>query len=92
MGVTVANWLIRKIVGNERFNERVMKVNIVIWNVVWEVVSCYCPLACRLVIEKDMFYELMDKGVTSENMLTQCSPLPPRPRPPPLSAWGEGGG
>ena len=55
MGVTVANWLIRKIVGNERFNERVMKVNIVIWNVVWEVVSCYCPLACRSVIEKDMF-------------------------------------
>ena len=77
MGVTVANWLIRKIVGNERFNERVMKVIIVIWNVVWEVVSCYCPLACRSVIEKDMFYELMDKGVTSENMLTQCSPLPP---------------
>ena len=77
MGVTVANWLIRKIVGNERFNERVMKVNIVIWNVVWEVVSCYCPLACRSVIEKDMFYELMDKGVTSKNMLTQCSPPPP---------------
>ena len=36
MGVTVANWLIGKVVGVERVNDRVMKVNIVIRNVVLE--------------------------------------------------------
>ena len=36
MGVTVAKWLIGKVVGNERVNDRVMKVNIVIRNVVLE--------------------------------------------------------
>ena len=33
VGVTVANWLIGKVVGVERFNDRVMKVNIVIEDV-----------------------------------------------------------
>ena len=31
------------------FNNRVMKVNIVIGDVVWEVLSCYCPQAGRSV-------------------------------------------
>ena len=44
VGVIVGNWLIGKIVGVERFNDRMMKVNIVMGDVVWEVVSCYCPL------------------------------------------------
>ena len=43
MTVIVANWLVGKVVGIERFNDRVTKVNIVIGDVVWEVVSCYCP-------------------------------------------------
>ena len=30
VGVIVANWLIGKFVGVERFNDRVMKVNIVV--------------------------------------------------------------
>ena len=29
--------------GVKRFNDRVLKVNIVIRDVVWEVVSCDCP-------------------------------------------------
>ena len=69
VGVIVANWLIGKIVGIERFNDRVMKVNIVIGDVVWEVVSCYCPQTGRSVNEKEEFYELMDKVVTSEQVL-----------------------
>ena len=36
------------------------------WDVVWRVVSCYCPQADRTVYEKEEFYELMDKVVTSE--------------------------
>ena len=43
VGVIVANWLIGKVVGVERFNDRVMKVNIIIGDVVWAVVSCYYP-------------------------------------------------
>ena len=32
--------------GVEKFNDRVMKVNIIIIrDEVWEVVSCYCPQA-----------------------------------------------
>ena len=46
-----------------------MKVNIVIGDAVWEVVSCYCPQAGRSVNEKEDFYELMDKFVTSDNVL-----------------------
>ena len=67
--VIVANWLIGKAVAVERFNDRVMKVNIIIGYVVWEVVSCYCPQAGRSVNEKEEFYELMDKVVTSEKGL-----------------------
>ena len=33
-GVTVGNWLIGKVLGIEKFNDRVMKVNIVIGDVV----------------------------------------------------------
>ena len=62
VGVIVANWLIGKIVEVERYSDRVMKVNIVIGDVVWEVVSG------RSVNEKEGFYELMDKVVTSENV------------------------
>ena len=69
VGVIVANWLIGKIVGVERFNDRVMKVNVIIGDVVWEVISCYCPQAGRSVNEKEEFYELMDKVVTSEKIL-----------------------
>ena len=69
VGVIAANWLIGKIVGVERFNDRVMKVNIIIGDVVQEVMSCYCPQARRLVNEKEDSYELMDKVVTSEKML-----------------------
>ena len=43
-----------------------MKVSIIIGDVVWEVVSCYCPQAGSSVNEKEEFYELMDKVVTSE--------------------------
>ena len=56
MGVIVANWSIGKVVGVERYNDRVMKVSIVIGDVVWEVVSCYCPQAGRSVVnEKEEF-------------------------------------
>ena len=46
-----------------------MKVNIVIGDVVWEVVSCYCPQAGTSGNEKEEFYELMNKVVTSEKVL-----------------------
>ena len=69
VGVIVANWLIEKIVEVERYSDRVMKVIIVIGDVVWEVVSCHCPQAGRSVNEKEEFYELMDKVVTSDNVL-----------------------
>ena len=46
-----------------------MKVNIVIGDIVWEIVSCYCSQAGRSVNEKEEFYELMDKVVTSEKVL-----------------------
>ena len=69
VGVIVANWLIGKVVGVERFNDRVMKVNIINGDVVWEVVSYYCPQAGRSVNKKGEFYELMDKFVTSEKVL-----------------------
>ena len=52
VGVIVANWSTGKVVGVERFNDRVMKVNNVIGAVVWEEVSCYCPQAGRSVNEK----------------------------------------
>ena len=52
----VAKWLIGKVRGVERFNDRVMKVNIVPGDVVCEVVSCYHPQAGRSVNEKEEFY------------------------------------
>ena len=66
MGVIVANWLIGNVVGVEMFNERVIKVYIIIGGVVWEVVSCYFPQAGRSVNEKKEFYEPTDKVVTNE--------------------------
>ena len=69
VGVIVVNWLVGKIVEVERYSDRVVKVNIVIGDVVWEVVSYYCPQAGRSVNEKEEFYELMDKVVTSDNVL-----------------------
>ena len=69
VGIIIANWLIGTVLGVERFNDRVMKVNNIIGDVVWEVVSCYCPQAGRSVNEKEEFYELMDKVVTSEKVL-----------------------
>ena len=66
--VIVANWLIGKVVGVERFNDRAMKDNIVIGDVVCEVVSCYCPQVGRSVNEKE-FYDLMDQVVASEKVL-----------------------
>ena len=58
--------------GVERYNDRVMKVNNVIEDVVWEVVFCYCPQAGRSLNENEEFYKLMDKVVTSENVLVGC--------------------
>ena len=66
VGVIVANWLIGKVVGVERFNDRMMKVNIVIGDVVWKVVSCCYLQAGRSVNEKEEFHELMNKVVTTE--------------------------
>ena len=69
MGVIVANWLIGKVVGVQRFNDRVMKVNTVIGGAVWEEVSCCYPQAGRSANEKEEFYELMHKVVKSEKTL-----------------------
>ena len=69
MGVIVANRLIGKFVRVKRFNGRVMKINVVIGDVVWEVVSCYCPQAGRSVNEKEVFSEVMDMVVASEKVL-----------------------
>ena len=69
VGVIVGNWLIGNVVGVKRFNDRVMKVNIVIGDVFWEAVSCYCPPAGRSLNEKERFYELMEKLVKSEKVL-----------------------
>ena len=49
--------------GVERYNDRVLKINIVIGNVVWELVYCYYLQAGRSVNEKNGFYEPMDKVV-----------------------------
>ena len=65
MGVTVANWLIWKIVGVERYNDRMMKVDIVIGDVAWELVFCYCPQAGRAINENEESYELMDWWVVT---------------------------
>ena len=41
--------------GVTRYNDRVMKVSIVIGDVFWEVVSCCCPQVGRSVNEKEGF-------------------------------------
>ena len=69
VGVIATNRLIGKVVGVERLNDRVMKVAIVIGDVAWEVVSCYCPQAGRSVNEKEEFDELVEKVVTREKVL-----------------------
>ena len=69
MVVIVANRLIGKVARVKRFNDRVMKINVVIGDLVWEVVSCYCPQAGRSVNENKVFYEVMDMVVASEKVL-----------------------
>ena len=49
LGVIGSKWLISKVVAVERYNDRVMKVNIVIGDVVWEVIFCHCLQAGRSV-------------------------------------------
>ena len=41
------------------------KVNIVIEDVVWEILSCYCLHPGNSINKKEEFYELMDKVLTS---------------------------
>ena len=67
-GVVVANWLIGMVVGLGSFNNRVMKVNIVIGDVVWEIIPCYFPQVGISVNEKEELYELIDKVVTKEKV------------------------
>ena len=43
----MANWLIENVEEVEKFNNRMIKVNTIIEDVVWEVVSCYSPQAGR---------------------------------------------
>ena len=62
--------------GTERYND---KVNNVIEDVVWEVVSCYCPQSGRSVNEEE-FYKLMDMVGASEvlvgsDMVSSSPPL-----------------
>ena len=45
LGIINANLFVGKVVGVERRNDRVMKVNIVIKDVVWKLVSSHCPQA-----------------------------------------------
>ena len=58
VGIIVAHRLIGKFVGVEKYNDKVMKVNIVTGDVVLKVV-CYCLQGGRSVNEKEEFYELM---------------------------------
>ena len=67
-GVVVANWLIGMVVGLGSFNNRVMKVNIVIGDVVWEIIPCCFPQVGISVNEKEELYELIDKVVTKEKV------------------------
>ena len=58
--------------GIVRYNDRVIKVNVIIGDVVWEVVPNYCSQVGISVNVKE-FYELMDKVVTSERVLVDRS-------------------
>ena len=69
VAVIVADWLIGKVAGVESFRDKVMKVNVAIRDIIWEVVSCYCPQAGRSVNEMKEFYELIDKIVTNEALV-----------------------
>lgn len=55
MGVVVINWVLEKVVGVERYSHKVMKVNVIIGDAVWEVVSCYCSLNGRSATVKEFF-------------------------------------
>ena len=68
VGLIIANQLIGKVTGVERYNDRVLKINIVVRDVVWEVVYCYYLQAGRSVNEKDGFYEQMDKVVMRQSI------------------------
>ena len=54
--------------GVERYNDRGVKVNIAIGDIVWEVVCCYCSQVGGSVNKKEQFYELMHKVGTSEKV------------------------
>ena len=69
MGVIVANWLIGKVFGVKRYNYRVMSINTVIGDVVWEGVSSYCSQAGKSANENEEFYELTNKVLRSEVLL-----------------------
>ena len=68
VGLIIANQLIGKVMGVERYNDRVLKINIVIGDVVWELVYCYYLQAGRSVNEKNGFYEPMDKVVMRQGI------------------------
>ena len=52
--VIIADWLIGKVVEVDRFNDRVVKAN----SIIGDVVSCYSPQAGRSVNEKEEFLRL----------------------------------
>ena len=49
MGVIVANWLIGKLVGVERFHNRLIKVNLIFGDVVWGGGGLYLAIVHGLV-------------------------------------------
>ena len=57
LGVVVTNWLIEKAVDAERHSDKVIKMNVIIGDAVWEVASYYCPLTGRSTTEREEFYE-----------------------------------
>lgn len=67
MDVMVPNWQVKEFVGAERESGRVMKVQVIIGNAVWEFLFCY-TLFCY---QKEEFYDFMDKAVTNEKVLTE---------------------
>ena len=46
-----------------------MKVKVAIRDNVWEVASCYCPQVGRSTVEKEEFYEILDRIVTIDKLL-----------------------
>ena len=49
VGVIVANWLIGKLVGVERFHNRLIKVNLIFGDVVWGGGGLYLAIVHGLV-------------------------------------------